>query len=146
MENKSFQLVAWTEKGKVKMVPSLLEEVSESYRESIRRTEKFYEGPASGEIERILAHSRSLELYGNMLLRSDFIVEAFRQYVKAADVCLGGSDSLWYQHDSGYTTAPELRARFRTLYALCEELTEKYPFLKKMMESGPLPEDREMLY
>ena len=99
MANKKYALAAWTEHGRIHMIPSLVNELSVPYREKIERLESQWNVDRTDgqEIGWILAKSRSHEEFARFLLRVGYPKEAYTEYKNAATVCLCCSDRLWRQ-------------------------------------------------
>ncbi len=88
-----YQLVAWTDRGQVKMLPELLREYAQPYIERIESLKAFYDEGWDDELGRlteqdVIALSRSYEAYGRFLRLHGKCQEAFEAFVNAASVCL----------------------------------------------------------
>lgn len=117
---KFYQLVAWTEKGQVKMIPSLVAELAQPYLERIKAVEaekKQWEETA--QTDQLLRLSRAYEALGQFYLRVGYRQEAYRQFEEAADLILGCStDILWKDSEWGYRLVSVLANRVRELRGL----------------------------
>ena len=71
MENKSksYSLVAWTENGQVRMIPSLVNEMKVPYEEKIARIES---QDYQNEVGWLIAQSRAWEEYARFFLQLDY--------------------------------------------------------------------------
>ena len=88
-----YQLVAWTDKGQVKLLPELLREYAQPYMDRIESLQAFYDEGWDDELGRlteqdVLALSRSYEAYGRFLRAHGKRHEAFEAFTDAAAVCL----------------------------------------------------------
>ena len=131
----SYQLVAWTEKGQVRMIPSevashLHAELSEIDRlvERIR-----YQTPHErGDIFRV---SQAYEKLAVRLQDMGLIEDAFVQLAQAAKCCLLSSE--WAETEWGDVLCRPLQGRFFAMFCACKEMARKYPRLKyAWAESG----------
>lgn len=109
---KNYVLAAWTEKGKVRMIPSLVNELSIPYREEIERLEGNRENYRR-EVGWLLARSRAHEAFARFLLRVGYPKEAYLEFENAAKVCAYGA---------GFPTPP-LLSRFLSMHGECMDLT-----------------------
>lgn len=108
---KSYQLVAWTERGEVRMVPSLLEALSLPYRERIAAIEAQWEH-VEDETGWLYAQSKAHEAFARFLLRAGRPREAYTEYENAARVCTYCSDGLWLQGEAcDFTTDDRITER-----------------------------------
>ena len=102
MSNKKYTLVAWTEKGQVRMIPSLVNEASLPYREKIHRIES--RGDVRDKVGFLLAQSRAHEEFARFLLSVGHPREAYVEFENAAEVCTWCPDELWNYGDEGLKT------------------------------------------
>ena len=114
---KYYQLVAWTDKDQVKMIPSLVSELAEPYFariEAVEAEKKQWEEAA--QIKQLLRQSRAYEGLGRFHLRVGYRQEAYRQFEEAAEIILGCStDILWKDSEWGYRLVSVLANRGRVL-------------------------------
>ena len=134
MENKSKSttLVAWTDKGRVLMVPWLLDEMREQYFEEILREKKWAdEGPRwEAEINHLLRKSHLWEEYGDFLLRAGLVWDAYECFECAALEPLCCSDCLWCDTETSQQPVTPLLYRFYAIYHRCRKLSRQYPRLQ----------------
>jgi len=125
---KSYQLVAWTDKGQVRMLPGevtayLHDELDAIFQQADRiRYRTAYE---RGDILRV---SQAYEKLAVRLLDLGRIEEAFEQYVQAAQCCLSSLE--WDDTEWGEVLCRPLRGRFFAMFCACKDLLRKYPRLK----------------
>lgn len=137
MGNKKYSLVAWTEKGQIRMIPSLINELSLPYRQHIAELEDHYMEPEN-EIGWLLAQSGAHEDLARFFLRFNRIRDAYDELEKAATVCVYCSEELWVQGDEcDFPTVP-LFVRFLEMHGRCVELAGKDRFLKERYERSRL--------
>lgn len=136
--SKSYSLVAWTEHGRVRMIPSLVNEMCEPYREKIARIEtQKYEN----EISWLIARSKSWEEFARFFLNVGYAKQAYQCFENSAEVCLFGSDSLWIQGDTCYYPTMPLYYRFLSMHGRCKWLIRENPELKFEYEGSELERD-----
>lgn len=134
---KSYQLVAWTEAGSLRMVPSLVNEAAESYRQRIAYLEALRDDVVD-EIGWLLSLSRAHEAFARFLLGMGRSREAYRAFRNAAIVCTCCSDDLWVQGDAcSYPPLPLLR-RFYVMHRECVRLAAQDRFLALSYEGSEL--------
>lgn len=76
-KSKSYSLVAWTENGQVRMIPSLVNEMKVPYEEKIARiVAEDYEN----EVGWLIARSRSWEDYARFFLNLGYFKQAYQCY------------------------------------------------------------------
>ncbi|MBO7509910.1 MAG: hypothetical protein J6T35_01885 [Bacteroidales bacterium] len=147
MENKSksTSLVAWTDKGRVFMVPYLLDEMCGQYLEEIKhcsyRTGK--EPYWKSEIDRLLETSGKWEVYGDFLLGAGRIWDAYQCFERAALECLCCSDGLWCDTETSQRPMSALLYRFYAMYKRCRQLVRQYPYLRLKFRGSWLEEKYE---
>ena len=137
MQNKTYSLVAWTEKSEVRMVPSLINECSLPYREKIEYLESHQEAfrdKAAWLLERSRAHAALARFF----LRVGRPREAYQEYSNAAEVCALCYDGLWVQGERCDVPMKPLYKRFHAMHSRCLELAEKHPVLRKCYEGSSL--------
>ena len=129
MSNKKYSLVAWTEKGRVRMIPSLVNEVSIPYRETIERL-KNRERVFRDKVAWLHARSRAHERFARSLLHVGHPWEAYVEFENAAEVCGMCPDELWNDGDEGYFPELSLLRRFLSMHAECLRLAARDRFLR----------------
>ncbi len=128
MENnsKSYSLVAWTENGQVRMIPSLVNEMKIPYEEKIARIEaQDYEN----EVGWLIARSRAWEEYARFFFNLGYFKQAYQCYEKAAQVCTFCSDIFWVQDENSERPVLPLYYRFLLMHNRCKWLIRKHPVL-----------------
>ena len=134
---KKYVLAAWTENGKVHMIPSIVNEIAAPYRERIDSLET-RRHDFETEVGWLLAKSRAHENFARFLLRVGYPKEAYVEYENAAKVCALCSDNLWLQGDNcGYPTLP-LLYRFLSMHRECLRLASANPLLQKCYKGSEL--------
>ncbi|MBP3257627.1 MAG: hypothetical protein J6M23_06520 [Bacteroidales bacterium] len=124
-----YTLVAWTEDGEVRMIPSLINEMSVPYREKIERIEAQWE-TVENEIGWLIAQSKAHEEFARFLLRVGRPREAYDEFKNAAEVCSLCSDELWLQGETcGYPALPLLH-RFLAMHRECMKLVRSDRYLQ----------------
>ena len=156
MENqsKSYALVAWTDKGRVRMIPSLVKQTEcELLDEIIRLRETFcrkkeerdrhgiFTMTPAEEIEGRIAISQAYERLADFEWESGTAKEAWWALTRAAACCADCSDGLWtYGRNNFYPALPLLR-RFYALHGRVLRLVEQYPSLRKLYRGSELEKD-----
>lgn len=124
----SCQLVAWTDKGLVKMIPS---QIDEFVRESLDEIDCLIDRVRYNtwyEIGDILNVSRGYERLGRRLLDLGEVEDAFFQFAQAAECCFLGDN--WEDYEDYEDLCRPLRGRFFAMLGICRELVREYPVLK----------------
>jgi len=137
MSNKKYALVAWIEKGELRMVPSLVNIASEPYRERIEQLEARWED-VEDEMGWLLSRSRAHERFARFLLRVGYQREAYEEYKNAAMVCAYCSDELWLQSESCDFPALPLLYRFLSMHRQCVRLALKDEYLRNRYKNSDL--------
>ena len=137
MSNKTYSLVAWTEDGEVRMIPSLINECSLPYRQRIASLESQW-GKTENEVGLIIAQSRAHEDLARFFLRVGRIREAYQEYENAAEVCAICYDDLWVQGDRCDGPMLPLYKRFLAMHSRCLDLVGKYSSLRRYYEGSHL--------
>ena len=140
-----YQLVAWTDRGQVKLLPELLREYAQPYIERIESLKAFYDEGWDDELGRlteqdVIALSRSYEAYGRFLRLHGKCQEAFEAFVNAASVCL--DDRFKIDSEYGYVLVGVLPKRFHAAESLClwQRLQERFRELE-----APFAAERRMI-
>ena len=139
-----YQLVAWTENGRVKMIPS---EVNAFMLDDLAGIERLVDRVRYGtdhEIGDILRVSRACERLGIRLLGVGRMEDAFLLFAQAAECCCS-SDGNWVDTDYGGMLCKPLRGRFFTMFCLCKGLVRRYPRLKLAWEASGLQEKCDLI-
>jgi hypothetical protein len=144
MEKRTRQLAAWIENGQLRLIPSLLEELSRPYLAEIASLYDRYQGEKD-ELAMILRLSRTYEAYGNLLLGCGRLAEAYRQFVESACVCLSCSDRFWLDGEFGWTVVRPLRTRFYMMYGRCKRMLRSHPTLAALDLERRLDADYESI-
>lgn len=124
----SYQLVAWTDKGQVRMIPSEVNAYLHAELDAIdRMVEKIryrsvYE---RGDIFRV---SQAYEKLAVRMLDLGRTEDAFELYVHAAQCCLSSNE--WEDTEWGDILCKPLLGRFFAMFCICKDLVRKYPRLK----------------
>ena len=139
MSNKKYTLVAWTEKGQVRMIPSLVNETSLPYREKIHRIESRRND--RDKVGFLLAQSRAHEEFARFLLSVGHPREAYVEFENAAEVCTLCPDELWNQGDDGFFPELRLFRRFLAMHGECFKLAMEDRFLLLGYEGSRLQRD-----
>lgn len=140
MSNKKYSLVAWTEKGRVRMIPSLVNEVSIPYRETIERL-KNRERVFRDKVAWLHARSRAHERFARFLLHVGHPREAYVEFENAAEVCTLCPDERWNYGDIGFFPDLSLFRRFLSMHAECLRLVEEDRFVRIVYEGSQLQHD-----
>ena len=140
MSNKKYSLVAWTEKGRVWMIPSLINEVSVPYRENIKRLEN-REDVFRDKVAWLHARSRAHEKFARFLLSVGHPREAYVEFENAAEVCTWCPDDLWNNGDMGFFPELSLFRRFLSMHAECKRLATMDRYMRISYEGSQLQRD-----
>jgi hypothetical protein len=130
----AYQLVAWTDKGQVKMLPNVLREYEQPYLEQIERLQASYEewwNPERGRLteQDVIALSRSYEAYGRFLLLHGKRQEAFKAFVDGARVCV--DDRFKVDSEYGYVLVGILPKRYHYMKSFCLDMLDEDPSLAR---------------
>lgn len=130
-----YQLVAWTDRGQVKMLPELLREYAQPYIDRIETLRAFYDEGWDDELGRlkeqdVIALSRSYEAYGRFLQAHGKRQEAFEAFTDAARVCL--DDRFKVDSEYGYVLVGALPKRFHFAESFCLDLIGEHPALARL--------------
>jgi len=140
MPNKNYTLVAWTEKGELRMIPSLVNELSIPFRERIARLESEWES-VGNESGWLMARSRAHERFARFLLSVGYPREAYIEFENAALVCTFCQDGLWLQGESCDFPALPLFYRFLSMHRECVKLALKDEYLRILYRGSVLEDD-----
>ena len=157
MENnsKSYALVAWTDNGRVRLNPGLLDdEILRDLDETCRLKLAFLRelerrdaagrrcrGYARREIDARIALSRSYERLAGTFLLAARIRDAWWALGQAAEVCADASDALWVQGENSSHPAFPLLHRFYEMHGQALRLARRYPSLRKLYRGSGLERD-----
>jgi hypothetical protein len=130
MKNRTRQLVAWTDHGQVRMVPSLVARFAQPLLDRIAEIESRLPCGFQQQPRYLTELSRAYEDLGRCYERLDHIREAFDAYVAAADTVTNVDDFWWCDCDEGFLLSNPFRGRFFAMFAECRRLFRKYPALK----------------
>lgn len=125
---KSYQLVAWTEDGKVRMVPSQIDTYIHEELEQIQSIIDKVRYGTYHEVHDLLQLSSAYEKLALNLLSLGQVSDAFRMLVDAAHCCTASYNN-WEDTEWGDLLCRPLRGRFFAMYSLCKELVRKHPKL-----------------
>lgn len=139
MSNKKYTLVAWTENGEVRMVPSLINEASRPYRGKIERIES--QRDVDDEARWLLARCQAHEEFARFLLGVGRPREAYLEFENAAMVCTWCPDELWLQGDRCGFPALPLLYRFLSMHRECLRLALADRYLRLRYEGSKLQQD-----
>lgn len=133
---KSYQLVAWTDKGQVRMIPSEVTDYIHAELEAIDRQADSIRYRSEQERGGILKLSQAYEKLAVGLLRLGRIEDAFEQYARAAQCCLQSSE--WDDTEWGEILCKPLRGRFFAMFCVCKDLVRQYPQLRYSWDKSHL--------
>ncbi|MBR1569350.1 MAG: hypothetical protein IJ651_09765 [Bacteroidales bacterium] len=137
MENKAYSLVAWTDNGNLRMVPSLVSELSAPYQKKVDDLEARW-GQEENEVGFLIALSRAWEEFARFFVSVDYRKQAWQCYSKAAMVCAYCSDNLWLQGTRGDFPVLPLLYRFLAMHARCMRLMKEDRTLQYMYRDSDL--------
>ena len=123
-------LIAWTDHGQLRMIPSLAEECAAPFRERIERLERDWPFAERDEVGWLLTRSCAYEALACYYLRLGCLSQAFDAYASAAMQCGYCSDRLWLQGVHCDFPALPLLGRFHAMHARCRELAREHPSLR----------------
>lgn len=132
----SYQLVAWTEKGQVRMIPSEVTAHLHAELDAINRlvdSIRYRTVYERGDIFRV---SQAYEKLAVRLLNLGRIEDAFEQYAHAAQCCLSSNE--WQDTEWGEILCRPLRGRFFAMYCECKDLVRNNPQLKYSWDDSGL--------
>ena len=138
---KSSQLVAWTENGRVRMLPSLVRQLAQPYIEQIEDIESLRPFHFRDQPKYLIELSRAYENLGVYYERVGYIRDAFDAYVAAAIEVTDVDDFWWCDCDEGFVLSMPFRGRFFTMYGQCRRLLRKHPALRNTASFAALMDD-----
>lgn len=127
---KTSQLVAWAENGRVRMLPSLVRQLEQSYIEQIEDIESLRPFHFREQPKYLIELSRAYENLGVYYERVGYIRDAFDAYAAAAIEVTNVDDFWWCDCDEGFVLSQPFRGRFFTMYGQCRRLLRKLPALR----------------
>lgn len=133
---KNYQLVAWTDKGRVKMIPSEISAFMHKALDGIDRLCGRIRYDTWYEIGDILRVSRAYERLAVRLLDLGKTEEAFLLSARAAECCCDGDN--WEDCEDYEDLCRPLRGRFFAMYSECKALARRYPELEYSWEKTGL--------
>lgn len=134
---KTYQLVAWTDKGQVRMIPSETATFLHEELDGINRLSDRIRYGTHHEIHDLLQLSSAYEKLGLQLLGLGQIDDAFIQFSQAA-LCCTASGNNWRDTEWGEVLEKPLRGRFFAMFCQCKDLVRKYPRLRFAWEESGL--------
>ena len=137
MENKKHCLVAWTRKGSMYMIPSLINELAEPYRNRIAALDARYHR-RDDEVARLLAKSRAHEDFARFLLGVSRPNEAYQEFENAALVCTFGTEKGWLYGEECPGECKPLLYRFLHMHRECLDLAARSELLRICYDRGAL--------
>jgi hypothetical protein len=138
---KSSQLVAWTENGRVRMLPSLVRQLAQPYIERIEEIESLRPFHFREQPKYLIDLSRAYENLGVYYERVGYFRESFDAYAAAAIEVTNVDDFWWCDCDEGFVLSQPFRGRFFTMYGQCRRLLRKLPALKDTAAYAALMDD-----
>ncbi len=138
---KSSQLVAWTENGRVRMLPSLVRQLAQPYIEQIEDIESLRPFHFREQPKYLIELSRAYENLGVYYECVGYIRDAFDAYAAAAIEVTDVDDFWWCDCDEGFVLSQPFRGRFFTMYGQCRRLLRKHPALRNTASFAALMDD-----
>ena len=114
---KSYQLVAWTDKGRVKMIPSEITAFLQKELDGINRLSDRIRYKTYHEVHDLLQVSSAYEKLALRLLDLGRPEDAFTQLSQAA-LCCTASGSNWRETEWGPVLEKPLRGRFFAMFSV----------------------------
>ncbi len=133
---KSYQLVAWTDKDQVRMIPSEVADYLRAEQEVIGRMTDRIRYRSVHERGDLLRLSLAYEKLAVALLRLGQTEEAFMQYAHAAQCCLSSSE--WQDTEWGDILCKPLRGRFFAMFCTCKDMVRQHPRLQYWWDKSGL--------
>lgn len=134
---KAYQLVAWTEKGQVRMIPSEITAFLHKELDNVNRLSDRIRYKTYHEVHDILQVSSAYEKLAYQLLDLGQTEDAFIQFSHAA-LCCTGSGNNWSETEWGPVLEKPLRGRFFAMFCQCKDLVRKFPRLQYAWEESGL--------
>ena len=132
-KSKSYELVAWTENGHVRMIPSLVNEMKVPYEEKIERIKS---QDYDNEIGWLIRLSKAWEEYARFFMELGYYRQAYQCYDEAAQICTDCSDGLWCQSETCEFPTLPLLYRFFSMHNRCRKLIKEHPSLKHLYDGS----------
>ena len=136
---KSYQLVAWTDKGQVRMIPSQLNAYIHEEVEHLNRINDRVRYGTYHEVGDLLKVSSAYEKLALSLLDLGQTEAAFLLLAEAAHCCTASWNN-WEDTEWGYVLCKPLRGRFFAMFCACKDLVRKYSKLHYVWEDSGLQE------
>ena len=127
---KVYQLVAWTYKGQVRMIPS---EITAFIHQSLDEIDKLVDNVRYGtrfEVSDLLQLSSAYERLARRLMGLGRYKDALFQFAQAADCCCRSDNNWTYNDEFGASLCRPLCGRFFAMFCQCKDLIRQYPRLK----------------
>ena len=134
---KSYQLVAWTDNGQVRMIPSQIDAYIHEEIEHLKRVSDRVRYGTYHEVGDLLKVSCAYEKLARNLLDLDQRRAAFHFLAEAAHCCTA-SHNNWEDTEWGEVLCKPLRGRFFAMFCACKDLLRKYPKLQYAWEESGL--------
>lgn len=134
---KSYQLVAWTDKGRVRMIPSQLKAYINDEIQQLNRINDSVRYGTYHEVNDLLKVSSAYEKLALNLLDLGKAEEAFLLLAEAAHCCTASLNN-WRETEWGDVLEKPLRGRFFAMFCACKDLVRKHPKLKYVWEDSGL--------
>ena len=134
----SYQLVAWTDKGQIRMLPSEINAFLHEELDKIDRMSDRIRYKTHHEVYDLLEVSSAYEKLAHQLLDLGQTEDAFLQLSQAALCCTAASWYNWKDTEWGEMLCKPLRGRFFAMFCTCKDLVRKYPRLRFTWEQSGL--------
>jgi len=145
MEKRTRQLVAWTDNGRIRMIPSLIRQFAQPHIERIAEIESNRPNSFKEQPRYLIDLSRAYESLGNYYERFGHIREAFDAFVEAALSVTRADDYWWCDCDEGFFLAKPFQGRFFEMYLRCRRLLQKCPALKDSISYDSLMHEYNLI-
>ena len=134
---KTYQLVAWTDNGQVKMIPSEIASFLHTELDNINFMSNRIRYKTNHEVHDLIQVSSAYEKLGLRLLDLGQTEDAFIQFSQAA-LCCTASGNNWRETEWGDVLKKPLKGRFFAMFCQCKDLVRKYPKLRFAWEESGL--------
>ena len=134
---KTYQLVAWTDKGRVKMIPAEINDFILGEMDVINRQMDRIRYGSPHEVGDLLRLSSAYEKLALQLLDLDQKADAFFLFSEAAHCCTASGNN-WQDTEWGEMLCKPLRGRFFAMFCQCKDLVRKYPELRFAWDTSGL--------